>query len=65
MKRPLKLLLIFIAVFVSYFSLLGLLSMDETHGFFYLTPTKIFIRTLVSVLITIQIWVMIVTRKNN
>lgn len=56
MKTTLKRLLwLWPLVFVFYFSLVASLYMDETHGFFYLTPTKITIRLLVSTLLAFQI----------
>lgn len=55
MKNWTKLLLIFLASFAAIFTLNGLLSMNETHGFFYVTPTKISIRLLTAFLITVNL----------
>lgn len=50
-----KLLLVFLTSFAAIFALNGLLSMNETHGFFYVTPVKISIRLVIAYIITINI----------
>jgi len=55
MNNSIKLILIYIAAFAAIFTLNALLSMDATHGFFYLTPAKLVIRLMIALLITVQI----------
>ena len=59
-----KFSLIYLGVFILLFPINGLLSMDETHGFFYVTPTKIFIRCLVSLVLTFHIWFRLINRTS-
>ena len=54
MENWIKLLLIFLASFVAIFILNGLLTMNEAHGFFYVTPVKILIRLFTAFLITVN-----------
>jgi hypothetical protein len=55
MKNWIKLILIFLASFAAIFTLNGLLSMNETHGFFYVTPVKIAIRLVTAYIITVNL----------
>jgi len=55
MNKILKFAALYLICFASIFTLNGLLSMDETHGFFYLTPIKLIIRLMIAALISIQI----------
>jgi hypothetical protein len=63
-KNFLKVLLIYILVFVAVFTLNASFSMDETHGFFYLTPVKLTIRLIVSVMITANIYIRFIYKPN-
>ena len=54
MENWTKLLLIFLASFAAIFTLNGLLTMNETHGFFYVTPVNILIRLFTAFLITVN-----------
>jgi hypothetical protein len=56
MNKFLKFSLIYTISFVLIFTLNAALSMDETHGFFYLTPAKLLIRLVIAALITVNLY---------
>lgn len=54
-RKILKIGVIFCIIFCLVFSLNAWLSMDETHGFFYLTGPKLTIRIVTAFIITLQL----------
>ena len=56
MNKFLKFSLIYLISFVLIYTLNATLSMDETHGFFYLTPAKLLIRLVVAAFITMNLY---------
>jgi hypothetical protein len=56
MNKILKFSIIYTISFVLIFTLNAALSMNETHGFFYLTPVKLFIRLVIAALITVNLY---------
>lgn len=57
MNKYLKLLGIYAFIFVTYFSLVGFIGALVTDkGFFYLDGTKLFIRLMIPVIATVQLY---------
>ena len=56
MNKFLSFLSIYIISFILIFTVNASLSMDENHGFFYLTPAKLLIRLVVAAFIAVNLY---------
>jgi hypothetical protein len=65
MKSSVRPIFIFLVAFVAIFTLNGALSMSDTKDFFYITPTKLAIRVLIAVMLTVQVESFIRRRKKD